>query len=228
MRLAIADGADALEFDVRVSADGHVVVIHDATVDRTTDGTGAVERMGLAELRRLDAGSRFRPGASGPVTRVKALIPTLDEVLGSFPGIALIIELKSPLSASPTRQLIEKHGAEGRCLVDSFSSAALSVFRDSRIASGAGRNGIVRLLAGALTRAKSPVPAHVSALAIPRIYHGLPLPVGLIVRTMRSAGKPTHVWTVNEPDEARELWRLGASGMITDSVPTMLAARDRS
>ena len=59
MRFAIANGADGLEFDVQLSADGEVVVIHDPTVDRTTDGTGAVERMTLAELTSLDAGFRF-------------------------------------------------------------------------------------------------------------------------------------------------------------------------
>jgi len=225
MGLAIADGADGLEFDVRLSADGHVVVIHDPTVDRTTDGTGAVEGMTLAELTSLDAGSRFSARTTDAVAPVSARIPTLDEVLRSFPGIALIIEIKSPAAASATRRLIEKHRAEERCLVDSFSSTALNVFRDSRIASGPGRNGIVKILARSIIGGASAVPADVSALAIPRKYYGVPLPVGHLVRTMRSARKPTHIWTVNEPAEARELWKLGASGIITDDVREILAAR---
>ncbi|MEP6551133.1 MAG: glycerophosphodiester phosphodiesterase family protein [Gemmatimonadales bacterium] len=227
MRLAIADGADGLEFDVRLSADAEVVLIHDPTVDRTTDGTGLVERMTLAELTELDAGFRFRTQAPDSASLTKARIPTLDEVLRSCPGIPLIIEIKDPLAATATRRVIEKHEAQNRCLVESFSSTALSVFRDSRIARGAGRSGVIRLLAKSFTGAPSPVPEEVSALAIPRTYHGLPLPLRHLAATMRSARKPIHVWTVNLPEEARAMWELGASGIITDDVAAILAARSR-
>jgi len=225
MTLAIADGAEGLEFDVRLSADGEVVVIHDATVDRTTDGTGVVEHMTLAELRSLDAGFRFRARQLDRTSTTKHRIPTLDEVLRSFPGIPLLIEVKAPLAASATRRLIEKHGAEDLCVVDSFSSPALSVFRGCRIACGAGRSGVVGMLTKSFTGAPSPVPDDVSALSIPRTYYGVPLPVRRIAQTMRSARKPVHIWTVNRPDEAREMWALGASGIITDDVPLILASR---
>lgn len=225
MRLAIADGADGLEFDVRLSGDGEVVVIHDRTVDRTTNGTGAVERMTLAKLTSLDAGIRFNARPHDPVRNIKHRIPTFDEVLRSFPGIPLLIEIKAPLAASATRRLIEKHGAGAQCLVDSFSSTALTVFRDSGIARGTGRSGVVGMLAKSFTGSPSPVPDDVSALSIPRTYYGVPLPVGRLARTMRSARKPTHIWTVNRADEARAMWGLGASGIITDDVPVILAAR---
>ena len=225
MRLAIADGADGLEFDVRLSADGEVVVIHDPTVDRTTDGTGAVERMTLAELISLDAGFRFSARPLDPVTTLRYRIPTLDEVLRNCPGIPLLIEIKSPLAASATRRLIEKHGAEERCLVDSFSATALEVFRDSRIARGAGRSGAIALLARSFMGVPSPVRSDISALCIPRTYRGVPLPVRHLAGVMRSARKPTHIWTVNHPDEARAMWGLGASGIISDDVPMILAAR---
>lgn len=225
MQLGIADGADGLEFDVRLSADGEVVVIHDSKVDRTTDGTGLVERMTLAQLRSLDAGFRFNAPPVDRATKTKARIPTLDEVLQTFPGVPLLIEIKTPLAASGTRRLIEKHRAEERCLVDSFTSAALNVFRGSRIARGAGRSEIISVLARSFAVAPSPVPSDLSALSIPLTYYGLPLPVRHLARIMRSAGKPTHIWTVNMPDEARAMWRLGASGIITDDVPAILAAR---
>jgi len=208
MRLAVADGADALEFDVRLSADRHVVVIHDPTVDRTTDGAGAVAQMTLAQLISLDAGFRFNARPPGLARTTKARVPTLDEVLRRLPGV-----------------LIEKHAAEERCLVDSFSSSALDAFRGSRIARCAGRNEIIRLLARSFTGAPSPVPSDVSALSIPRTYYGLPLPVRYLAGKMRSARKPTHIWTVNHFDEARAMWALGASGIITDDVPAILAAR---
>jgi glycerophosphoryl diester phosphodiesterase len=227
MQLAIADGADGLEFDVWLSADGEVVVIHDPTIDRTTDGTGAVERMTLAELISFDAGFRFGARPLDPVTTIKHRIPTLDQVLQSFPGVPLLIEIKTPLAASATRRLIENHAAEDRCLIDSFSSTVLNVFRGSRIAKGAGRSRVIGLLAKSFTGVPSPVPADVSALSIPRTYHGMSLPVRHLARIMRSAHKPIHIWTVNHPDEARAMWGLGASGIITDDVPVILAARSR-
>ena len=90
-RRAWEDGADAVEMDVRLTADGAVVVIHDETVDRTTDGHGAVVEMSLEEVRRLDAGSWFDPAYAGE------RIPTLEEVLAWAQGkVALLIELKYP------------------------------------------------------------------------------------------------------------------------------------
>lgn len=225
MRLGLADGADALEFDVRVSADGEIVVIHDATVDRTTNGSGAVEQMTAAELQSLDAGFRFKGVSPKSVTTGKYGIPTFEEVLLAFPATPFLIEVKAPLAAGGTRRLIEKHRAEERCLVDSYSSTALAVFRGSRIACGPGRSGLIRLLKNSLLGARPPVPAEVAAICIPRRYHGAPLPVKYLAAAMRRAGKPTHIWTVNDPQEARALWKLGAAGMITDDVPQILAAR---
>jgi glycerophosphoryl diester phosphodiesterase len=225
MRLAVADGAEGLEFDVRLSADGEVVVIHDPTVDRTTDGTGAVAQLTLAELQSLDAGTGYNARARSATPPAPARIPTLDKVLRDFPAIALLIEIKDPLAAGPTRKLIEKHHAEQRCLVDSFSSTALNVLRDSRIARGPGRGDLVSLLVRSFFGGATAAAGEVSALAIPRSYHGLPLPVRHLAGVMRSAGKPIHIWTVNDADEARMLWQSGVSGIITDDVPTILSAR---
>lgn len=228
MRLGIADGADAIEFDVRLSYDGEVVVIHDATVDRTTDKVGPVEQMTLAELKSLDAGFRFNTGARQSRDAITSRIPSFGEILRSFPEIPLLIEIKVQAAAIPTRRLIEKHGAEDRCLVDSFSSAALSAFRGSRIALGAGRSELIRMLTRSLSGGPSAVPDYVSALALPRSYYGVPLPVARFARIMRSARKPAHIWTVNRTDEARAMWNLGATGIITDDVPAILAARHGS
>jgi glycerophosphoryl diester phosphodiesterase len=225
MQLGIADGANAIEFDVRLSADGEVVVIHDATVDRTTNGSGTVERMTLADLRSLDAACGFSRIEAHPVARRACRIPTLAEVFESLPGTPLIIEVKAPAASTLTRALIEKHGAEDRCLVDSVHSNALAVFRGSRIARGASRNGVIRLLAGSFLHTRALLPVELGGLCIPRTYRGLPLPVKRLVAIVRSMGRPTHIWTVNDPREALEMWALGASGIITDEVRAIVAAR---
>lgn len=225
MELGVAAGADAIELDVHRCASGEVVVIHDDTVDRTTDGSGAVAGMTLTDLRSLDAGARF---AGTPTSlAVRCQIPTLAEVLEAFPEIPLIIELKTPAASAETRTLIEKHRAEKRCLVDSFHASALEIFRGSRIARGPSRDGVARLVARSLLRTRLPPAVELDALCIPRNYRGLPLPVRRIAELLRASGKPTHIWTVNDPAEARELWDLGVCGIITDVVAAIVGARNR-
>jgi glycerophosphoryl diester phosphodiesterase len=92
-------GANALETDIQLTRDGEVVTIHDATVDRTTDGTGLVASSTLAELRRLDAGFRFTPdgGATYPMRGQGISIPTLAEVFAAFPTLRINIDLKAEI-----------------------------------------------------------------------------------------------------------------------------------
>ncbi len=224
MGLGLAAGADAIELDVHRTRDGEIVVIHDATVDRTTDGSGAVAAMTLGDLDSLDAGSRFT-GISGGFDPGSCRIPTLEQVLESFPATPLIIEVKTASASAPTRLLIERHGAAGRCLVDSFHADALEIFRGSGIAHGPSQRGVARLIARAFLGTREWPAVEVDAICIPRRYRGFPLPVGRLASLLRSEGKPTHIWTVNEPAEAALLWRLGISGMVTDDVPAIVAAR---
>ncbi len=226
MARGVADAADAIELDVHLSSDGEVVVIHDATVDRTTEGTGAVADMSYAELRSLDAGFRFESVTSHPEIRRPCRIPPLADVIETFPSTPLIIEVKTPRASRAVRVLIEKHGAEDRCLVDSFHEEALVAFNGSRIARGPSRDGLVRLIARSFLPTGESVQVEPAALCIPRKYRGFPLPVRRLAALMRSAGKPVHIWTVNDPNEALELWGLGCAGMITDDVQTILAARE--
>src|SRR5918912_1660156 len=92
-RLALEAGAGGLELDVHMTRDGHVAVIHDATVDRTTSGTGSVSAMTLEELRSLDAGHNFSSdgGLTHPYRGRDVRVPTLEEVLERFPGVAVNI-----------------------------------------------------------------------------------------------------------------------------------------
>lgn len=222
---ALALGADAIEFDVRLTADGAVVVHHDPTVARTTGAAGAVERMRLAELQALDAGSSFsRDGASHPYRGRGVRIPSLDEVLETFAHVPLLIEIKTAAASPAVRRTIERHGAGARCVLDAFDDHALDPFHDAGIALGAARGDVAALLVPALAR----VPwtrGRYSAVCTPLSYHGLPLPVRGFVRSLQPGGRVVHVWTVNEPAVATRLWRLGVRGIITDDPAAMLAAR---
>jgi glycerophosphoryl diester phosphodiesterase len=217
--------ADALECDVHLSKDGHVVVIHDSTVERTTNGAGAVARLTLAELRRLDAGYRFtRDGGRSFPWRGRAVaIPTLEDVLHAFPAVPLIIEVKTAAASAAARLLLERCGATARCLIGSFFAAALAPFRDSGIAHTASRDEVLRLYARALLPG-GPRRLSYQALCIPPVSHGIPLPVLRFARMARAAGVPTHVWTVDDPARARHYWNGGVNAIITNDPAAIRTA----
>ncbi|WP_431774420.1 glycerophosphodiester phosphodiesterase [Streptomyces cucumeris] len=110
-RRAHRAGAEGVELDIRLSRDGHLVVIHDATVDRTTDGTGAVAALSLAELRELDAGLGER-------------IPTLAEALDAFPGLVQV-EIKAPEAVAELAGLHRRTPLPGRVVLTSFHTGPL-------------------------------------------------------------------------------------------------------
>jgi glycerophosphoryl diester phosphodiesterase len=222
---AVRAGADALEFDVHLTADGHVVVHHDATLGRTTGAAGEVAAFTLARLRALDAGATFtRDGVDRPYRGRGIRIPTLDEVLDAFPGLPLLIEIKTAAASEPTRRCLERHGATARCVVDAFDDRALDAFDHSPIATGAGRGDVAALLLPALARATARRGRY-SVVCTPLSYRGVPLPVRGFVRALRPTGRPVHVWTINSPDTAAALWRDGVCGIITDDPGLILARR---
>ena len=223
---AVAAGADAIEFDVHVSADGIAVVHHDPTVKRTTDGNGHIERMTFEQLRELDAGANFTQdkGKSFPYRGKGHRIPSLDEVIEAFPSTPLLIEIKAPLAATPVRAAIEKHKAAERCVVDSFEQDALKIFYDSSIPYGAASGEVARLMREVVTGAKV-TPIKYKALCVPLSYNGLPLPVKRFAEVAPKFDCRVHVWTINSRRVARDLWTAGINGIITDDPAKMLKER---
>jgi glycerophosphoryl diester phosphodiesterase len=225
---ALAAGADAIELDVHLSADGHVVVHHDGVLGRTSDGSGAVAARSLAELRPLDAGARFTPdgGRTFPYRGRGVHIPTLDEVLDAFHDAAVVLEIKTPLAAAAARRVVEAHGAERRCVVDAFDARALDPFRGTSIAVGAARGDVARLIARAgVWRRVTALPYQ--ALFVPTHHRGVPLPIRGMAAIARGAGCPLHVWTVNDPARATRLWAAGVAGIVSDDPAAIVRARGR-
>lgn len=225
---AVTLGADAIEFDVRISADGVAVVHHDPTVERTTDGRGEVERLTFDELRKLDAGAKFSldGGRTFPYRGMGHRIPSLDEVIEAFPTTPLLIEIKAPLAATAVRAAIEKHNAEGRCVVDSFSRDALRLFEGSPIAYGASSAGAAQLMRE-IVLGSSVTPIHYKVLCVPLSYYGLPLPIRRFAKVAPKYDCRVHVWTINSRRVARDLWEAGVNGIITDDPAKMLKERNR-
>jgi glycerophosphoryl diester phosphodiesterase len=223
---AVSLGVDAIEFDLRVSRDGVVVVIHDPTVDRTTNGTGAVAGLTLAELKRLDAGANFTTDGRTFPWRGRGLeILTFDELLTRYPSIPLLIEVKVATAAEGARRAIEQRQSTERVMMDSAARDAVTPFRGTALLSGACFDDVLSLLPRSLVGLPAPTTLPYSALCIPRWYRGLPIPVRRLARLARTRGVTTHVWTVNDPTVAHSLWVAGINGIISDDPETMLAVR---
>ena len=226
-RQALAAGAECVELDVRLSADGVPVVMHDPTIGRTTDASGAVASLSVEQLRGADAGARFtRDGGRTFPYRGKALrVPTLEDVLTELVDVPLLLEIKTPEVSPVAQRLIERLGAEWRCVVESFDVRALDPFRGSRIAIGASRADVARLLHRIVTR--RPVRSlPYSVMCLPPRLRGVRLPIGSLVHLTRPAGCLVHVWTINDPEEARYLWTIGVRGIVSDDPGLIRRTRD--
>jgi glycerophosphoryl diester phosphodiesterase len=224
---AVALGADALEMDLRVSSDGQLVVFHDPTLERTTDGRGAVAQHSVAELKRLDAGAHFTRdgGRSHPWRGRGVTVSTFDEIVEALPrGLPLIIELKTPAATELLRDAVRRHDLAERIIVAGFDPRATRPLRGAGFALGASRPDVLALLPAALLHLRAK-PRHVQALCIPQRFNSVPVPIAALARCLRGSGAVIHVWTVNDPEEARRLWRCGVQGIISDDPGLMLATR---
>lgn len=226
--LALEQGADALEFDVRLTADGIPVVLHDPTLARTCDRREPIATLSAQAIAEADAGFHFSidGGASWPWRAKSVGIPTVKEVLDRFPETPFLIEVKEVRAAGPLARLIRERGAVGRVVVASFLEEALQPFyQEPEIPTGASRQGIMRLWLSATTGLPAPRSRY-KAYAVPdRFRDRIHVPTVRFIRAARRGGCPVHVWTVNDPGRARMLWQRGGAGMITNFPGLMVAER---
>ena len=201
---AAALGAHMIELDVQLTRDGQVVVIHDWTLERTTDGTGAVRERSLAEIQRLDAGNWFASSFRG--TR----IPTLAEVLAAV-ELRVNVELK-PVGDDGLElralAVIESAGALDRVVFSSFEAGALERLRARSAAATVAVLWDRGPVTEAVTRAE-----RVGARALHLRKDGVTADA---VRAAAAAGLPVRAWTVNERGEFDRLLATGVEGVFTD------------
>lgn len=208
-RLAIEQGADGIELDVKRCQTGDVVVMHDATVDRTTSGSGLVHKLSIDALRSMDAGGEPVP-----------LLSEVFELIESTPGFLINIELTNYMTPrdgleDEVVRLIKKHAIAERVLFSSFNHL------------------LVRKLAarmpevprGLLYYRNMPLPMRNVWLS-PLIRHEFRHPhhsmiTADFVAKMRAAGRGVNAWTVNAPADIRRMSAYGVSGIIGDSPATI-------
>lgn len=222
--LAAQEGAGAFELDVRLTADGVPVVIHDPTLERTTGIRDSVAGRALDDLREMDAGARFSPdgGRTFPYRGAGVRIPTLTEVLRAFPEMPLLLDIKEARAGEALSQVLLQEGAVDRCVLGAEDRAALALFRAAPFVRAALPQEIAALYWGTILR-RAPSAASYRLLSVPARYRGLTVPTPGFVASARRIGCPVHVWTVNDPALARRLWGSGVAGIITN-LPDRIGA----
>ena len=216
-------GADMLELDVRLTRDGHVVVIHDGTVDRTTDGSGPVSALTLDELQSLDAGHHFvSPSGEKSFRATGVRVPTFAEVMGAFPGVRINVEAKEPQVARPLVDLIEDRGAQARTLVAAeFERSRVDVC-GYRGPWGTSRHHILGFsLTHRLPRG-GPYTPGADILQVPEKWKGFRIVSPRFIREAQARNLPVHVWTIDDPADMRRLIEWGVDGIQSDR-PDLLA-----
>ena len=215
-------GVDVLELDVHLTADDNLVVIHDHTVDRTTNGSGRVGDMTVAELKKLDAGYNFTTddGATYPYRGQGITIPTLDEVLDAFPDYRINIEIKDDnrRSAEKLAEIIHAHGAEKRVIVVSFHDDPLDYFRKlmPEVATGAGPGETRTFYFLSLLHIGRFHRPHADAYQVPTRESIANFDTTQFINSAHMMNQQVHFWTINDADEMRRLLELGADGIMTD------------
>jgi glycerophosphoryl diester phosphodiesterase len=213
---------------VHATADGHVVVLHDPTVDRTTDGTGPVSAMTLAALERLDAGARFRaPDGTFPFRDRGVRVPTLAALLERHPGVPLNVEIKqeAPSIVDAVLRVLDAHGARERTLLAAEHGAIMERIRAAApdvltsYSAPEVADFFFRVRDGNLAGYRPPG----IALQVPPAHEGTVIVTPEFLAAAHERGLEVHVWTINDEAEMERLLDLRVDALMSD-VPALAAA----
>lgn len=220
-RLAVEFGADGIELDAKLSLDGEVMVIHDPTVDRTTNGSGRVNQISKEDLQRLDAGGSFDPRFTGEK------IPTLDEVF-TIVGHKILINVELTNYTSPGDSLVEKvaalvykHQLQDGVIFSSFNP--FNLIKINKLLNGACPIGILTMpgVRGWLLR------GFLGRWAAPGMVHPYMDDVTMaFVQSQHRINRKVNVWTVNKVVDIRRMVDYGVDGIITDDPQLAMKVRE--
>ncbi len=214
-------GVDVLEMDVHMTGDGHVVLMHDDEVDRTTNGTGLVSDHTLAEIKALEvAGNWTQDGVTYPYQGQGLRVPTLSEVFERFPDSPMIIEIKqdSPDMTGPFCDLIRRYDMTQKVLVPSFDDQTIKTFRAAcpEVATASARSETRAFVIASFLQATNLLTPAYQALQVPQTSDGIPIVIAPFVANAHKHNLQVHVWTINDPADMERLIQMGVDGIMTD------------
>lgn len=228
---AVALGVDVLEMDAHITKDGVIVLMHDAKVDRTTDGSGLIEDLTLAELKKLDAayGWSNDDGQTFPYRGQGVTVPTLEELFQKFPQMRFTIEIKktsNPIQ-KPFCELIRKYNMQDKVLVASFNDESITNFREEcpEVATSGARTEVTSFVILGKIFLSGIISPQFQALQVPyetSESYGIPVMTGRFIKEAQAKNIAVEPWTVNDPELMKLYISWGVDGIITDRPDLMM------
>jgi glycerophosphoryl diester phosphodiesterase len=222
-RGAVAVGSTHLETDLRMTRDGEIVVMHDARLERTTNGSGEVSAHTLAELKRLDAGHHFSPdGKAFPYRGRGVTIPTFAELVAAAPSVRFNVEIKERGPFDLPRALVEfidRHGLAERIVVAAERHQLVRDFRRlsaGRVPTSASRRECLQFWFASRLRLTAALRPAYQALQIPVRAGNVTILTPRLLDAAHRAKLAVHVWTIDDPIEMQALLDLGVDGLMSD------------
>ncbi len=220
--MAITQGSQVFELDIHPTADNEIVVIHDQTVDRTTNASGAIRKMTLAQIKKLDAGYCHTPdnGKSYPFRGQGLTIPTLKEVFQAFPDYRINIEIKDlvPGIEHILLKLIHECSMEKKVLIASETYHYSRMFRSLApfLTYSASRREVTWFFLSLILHVCFLYNPGIHAFQVPEFYGRLHIVTPRFIHEAHKKNIKVHVWTINEQNAMERLLRWGVDGIVTD------------
>jgi len=230
---ALDMGVDILEVDVRTTKDGELILLHDRTVDRTTNGTGSANNFTLTKLKTLDAGYRWSPdnGQTFPMRGKGLTIPTLAEVFKAFPKARINIEIKESRTEDIARlcRLIRTYQKTDQVMVASFDVSRLKKFRAQcpEVATSSGAREVFLFYGLQWAHLEDLYSPPAQALQVPEYYGNRLVVTTRFLESAHARNMRVHVWTVNDTQSMQRLIDMGVDGIMTDYPEKLLGLLDK-
>jgi glycerophosphoryl diester phosphodiesterase len=230
---AVAIDADILDLDFQFTSDGVPVLIHDETLERTSNGTGRIEDHTIAELKELDAAYNWSPdgGQTFPYRGQGITFTTVEEIFQAFPDKHLNIEIKTetPEAAYEFCTLIHEYQMEDKVMVASFADVQMKAFREAcpNVATAATQNEMIVFFVLQTVGLGSLYSPPFQTVQVPEERFGIKILTPGFIASAKERGLELHVWTINDADDMTRILNMGVDGINTDHPVRLLEVLER-
>jgi len=220
-------GVDMFELDIHQTKDGHLVIIHDDTVDRTTDGQGKIKDMDLADIQALDAGHYWtEDGETYPYRGQGITIPTLAELFENYPTMPMVIDIKQkePAIEEALCSLLKQYNKTEHTIIGSFHPSALKTFRTlcPNVLTSLHPNEVRNMVLSSYASYKGFFRPKARAAQVPMRSGRIQIIHPGFIKLAKQRNIAVQVWTINDPEEMQYLIDLGVDGIMTDRPDLLL------
>jgi len=230
---AVELGVDVLDLDFQITTDNQLVLIHDETLERTSNGTGRIDQHSLAELKQLDAAYNWSAdgGKTFPYRGQGITFTTVEEIFHTFPDMHLNIEIKpeNEKTAQVFCDLIKRYGMEAKVMVASFADVQMQAFRRAcpSVATAATQNEMIAFFALQTFFLGDIYSPAFQTVQVPEERYGITILTPGFITNAHHRNLEAHVWTINDSADMQRLLAMGVDGINTDRPDLLMGVLGR-